>query len=420
MHVSWRRLKWACYTTNITMSVIGHLSPVLFLTFRTQYGISYSMLGFLVLVNFVTQLGVDIVFSFFSHRFPISRTVRFTPVCAAVGLMVYGIWPFLFPQAVYAGLVLGTVLFAASGGLTEVLISPVIAAIPSENPDREVSKLHSVYAWGVVGFILFATLFLFAFGNTHWQYLALVCVLAPATSAVLFSRAEVPAIRTPERASGAVRMLRDRGVWLCVLAIFLGGASECAMSQWSSSYLEQALGMDKIWGDVFGVALFAAMLGLGRTLYAKRGRHAARVLFVGAVGAALCYLTAALSPVPVVGLMACALTGLCTSMLWPGSLMIAAARFPAGGVFIYAMMAAGGDLGASIGSQLVGLVTDAALQSTAVAALAERLALAPEQLCMKLGLLTGMLFPAAAIPLYHVLMKREQPANEAPGGARRT
>ena len=91
MHVSWRRLKWACYTTNITMSVIGHLSPVLFLTFRTQYGISYSMLGFLVLVNFVTQLGVDIVFSFFSHRFPISRTVRFTPVCAAVGLMVYGI-----------------------------------------------------------------------------------------------------------------------------------------------------------------------------------------------------------------------------------------------------------------------------------------------------------------------------------------
>lgn len=112
--------------------------------------------------------------------------------------------------------------------------------------------------------------------------------------------------------------------------------------------------------------------------------------------------------------MACALTGLCTSMLWPGSLMVAAARFPAGGVFIYAMMAAGGDLGASIGSQLVGLVTDAALQSTAVAALAERLALAPEQLCMKLGLLTGMLFPAAAIPLYHVLMKREQPANEAP------
>ena len=133
-----------------------------------------------------------------------------------------------------------------------------------------------------MGFILFATLFLFAFGNTHWQYLALVCVLAPATSAVLFSRAEVPAIRTPERASGAVRMLRDRGVWLCVLAIFLGGASECAMSQWSSSYLEQALGMEKIWGGRFGVALFAAMLGLGRTLYAKRGRHAARVLFVGA------------------------------------------------------------------------------------------------------------------------------------------
>ena len=60
------RVKYACYTTNISMSIVGNLSPVLFVTFRSLYGISYSLLGLLVLVNFVTQLTVDLLFSFFS------------------------------------------------------------------------------------------------------------------------------------------------------------------------------------------------------------------------------------------------------------------------------------------------------------------------------------------------------------------
>ena len=66
-----RHLKFACYSSNVTMSVTTNLSPILFLTFRTLYDISYSMLGLLVLINFVTQLTIDLIFSFFSHRFNI-------------------------------------------------------------------------------------------------------------------------------------------------------------------------------------------------------------------------------------------------------------------------------------------------------------------------------------------------------------
>lgn len=44
MTQKYTRLKCACYTTNITMSVVGNLSPILFLTFRSLYGISYSLL----------------------------------------------------------------------------------------------------------------------------------------------------------------------------------------------------------------------------------------------------------------------------------------------------------------------------------------------------------------------------------------
>ncbi len=400
-----RYLKLACYTTNVSMSIVANLAPILFLTFRTLYGISYSLLGLLVLVNFFTQLSVDLIFSFFSHRFNIPKAVRLTPVLTFLGLFVYAVWPFLFPEAVYPGLVIGTIIFSASGGFGEVLISPVIAAIPADDPEREISKLHSVYAWGVVLMVLICTLFILWFGGENWQWLVLCLTSIPALGAILFAGADIPSMRTPERASGAVALLKNRGMWICLAAIFLGGASECTMGQWASGYLEQALGIPKVWGDVFGVTLFSVMLGLGRSLYGKIGKHVGRVLFLGSIGAAVCYFTAAVTAFPIVGLLACAFTGFCVSMLWPGSLIVASDRFPAGGVFIYAMMAAGGDLGASVGPQLIGVITDAAMRNEALISAAQNLNLLPEQLGMKIGMLVGMLFPLAAIPLYYRVWK---------------
>ncbi len=408
--MNYTRLKWACYTTNLSMSVVGNLSPVLFLTFRSLYGISYSLLGLLVLINFVTQLTIDLIISFFSHRFHIPKTVKLIPLLTVLGLGVYALWPFFFPDAVYTGLVLGTIIFSASGGLAEVLISPVIAAIPAEEPDREMSKLHSVYAWGVVAVIILSTLFLLAFGSQNWQWLALVFTLVPLTSAILFAGTDVPAMETPEKASGALALLKNKGLLMCVFAIFLGGAAECTMAQWSSGYLERALAIPKVWGDIFGTAVFSVMLGLGRTLYAKIGRNIGKVLFFGAIGSVICYGTAAISDIPVIGLIACAFTGFCTSMLWPGNLIVASDRFLQGGVFIYAMMAAGGDLGASVAPQLVGIITDLTIASPAAADIALQFGLASDQLGMKLGMLAGMLFPLIAVFLYYRIWKHTDKA----------
>lgn len=396
-----KRLKYACYTTNISMSVVGNLSPVLFLTLRGLYGISYSLLGLLVLINFTTQLIVDLIFSFLSHKFNIPKAVKLTPVLCAAGLIIYALWPFFFPNAVYTGLVIGTIIFSAGGGFGEVLISPVIAAIPAKDPGREMSKLHSIYAWGVVFVILFSTVFLLLFGKEYWQYLALIFALIPLLSAFLFFSSEIPEMETPERVSGAIALLRNKQLWVCVSAIFLGGAAECTMAQWSSGYLEAALGIPKIWGDVLGVAMFSVMLGTGRTLYAKIGKNIGKVLFFSAIGATVCYVVAALSPFSAVGLVACALTGLCTAMLWPGNLIVAADRFNGGGVFIYAMMAAGGDLGASVGPQLVGLITDTIIASPNASAIAEKISLTPESLGMKLGVLFAAIFPLCAIFLFN-------------------
>lgn len=405
MEPRYKRVKLACYVSSLSMSVTGNLSPVLFLTFRDLYGISYSLLGLLVLINFVTQLTIDLIFSFFSHRFNIPLSVKMTPFIAFVGLLVFAASPILFPGAVYAGLVIGTIIFSAASGFGEVLGSPVIAAIPAKDPDREMSRLHSVYAWGVVGVILIATGFLLCFGGENWQWLTLLLTLIPLASFLLYLPAEIPLMETPEKVSGALAYLKNKVLWLSVLGIFLGGSAECTMAQWASGYLEQALGIPKVWGDMFGVAMFGLMLGLGRTLYSKYGRRIGHILFLGACGAAACYLIAAVTPVPVLGLAACAFTGFCTSMLWPGSLIAASDRLSDSGVFLYAMMAAGGDLGASVGPQLVGIITDAVIANPAASALAQSMALAPEQLGMKAGMLVGMLFPLAAIPVFWQIRK---------------
>ena len=92
-------------------------------------------------------------------------------------------------------------------------------------------------------------------------------------------------------------------------------------------------------------------------------------------------------------------------MLWPGSLIVASDKMPSGGVFIYAMMAAGGDLGASVAPQLVGVVTDAVAANDACISLASGLGITAEQLAMKCGLLVGMIFAACGIIVYFRLWK---------------
>lgn len=407
-----KRLKLACYTTNISQSIVANLSPVLFISFHTLYGISYTMLGMLVLINFLTQLITDLVFSFFSHKFNIPFAVKLTPVLTVMGLIIYSLAPLMFPNNVYLGLALGTVVFSASGGFAEVLISPVIAALPAKDPDREMSKLHSVYAWGVVFVILFSTLFIFTAGRTNWQYLALFLAIIPLISAILFFKAEIPKMETPQKLSGVFQQLKSKNLWLCVFAIFFGGAAECTMAQWCSGYIEVCLGIPKLWGDIFGVALFGAMLGFGRTIYAKYGRNLTKILLLGITAAAVCYVIAVVSPLPYIGLLACAFTGFCTSMLWPGCLVVASEHyFPKAGVFIFAIMAAGGDMGASLGPQLVGTVTDAISQNPAFLSIANSLNLTADQFGLRCGMLVGALFPIIAIPLFlyiHKSIKRKQ------------
>ena len=147
--MNYKKTKYVCYYTNLAMASAFCLPPILFTYFRDMYGLSFTLLGTLIVANFCTQLLIDLTFSFFGKYFNPHIALRVTPLLTGFGLIVYALIPTLFPQSAYAGLVVGTIIFSVAAGLAEVLVSPTVEALPSDTHAKDMAILHSLYGYGV-------------------------------------------------------------------------------------------------------------------------------------------------------------------------------------------------------------------------------------------------------------------------------
>lgn len=403
--LNYKKTKYSCYFTYVAMAAAFCLPPMLFVTFHDMYNVSYTLLGTLVLVNFCTQLTIDLIFSFFTKYFNIHKTVKLMPLLTSLGLVIYALVPTLFPEKAYIGLVVGTVVFSVAAGLAEVLISPVVAALPSETPEKDMSILHSLYGWGVLSVVIVSTIFLKVFGTENWMYLTLILAILPIIACYLFCTSPMPEMNISSENAKGEKTSRSTGMLLCVMCIFLGSAAENSMTNWISGYMENALSIPKSVGDILGMAVFALLLTFGRILYAKYGKNISTILLLGMVGATVCYLVAGLSSNVILSFLACIFTGLCTSMLWPGTLILMEEKMPNPGVTAYALMAAGGDFGASVAPQLLGVVVDKVAESKFALELSGTHSLSTEQIGMKAGMLMASLFPFIGIFLLVFIKK---------------
>ena len=200
------------------------------------------------------------------------------PVITSLGLLVYALVPTFFPQYAYVGIVVGTVIFSVSAGLSEVLLSPIIAAVPSENPQKDMSLLHSLYAVGIFSMIVFSTLVLKLIGNENWMYLTYFWAALPVITSVMFCLSPFPDMQGHGEAGG--KKGKGLGLALFVACILFGSWAENTMNSWISGFMEQALHIDKTLGDILGMAMFAVLLGAVRIWYARYGKHINIVLLV--------------------------------------------------------------------------------------------------------------------------------------------
>ncbi len=387
----------ACYLGFTVQATVINLTPVLFIPLRNQFGLSFGSLGLLVFINFITQVLTDIAFSHIVDKKGYRSFLVIAHILSAIGFVIFATAP-MFLDSPYIGFVIGTIIFSAGGGLLELLISPTVNAIPVKSKSSTMSLLHSFYAWGQMGVVILTTLFILAFGRQLWPIIMILWAIPPVINAIIFSKAPIaPIVPDGKRESFKMHM-RNKFFIAAFFAIAFSGASEIVMNQWASAFMEEVMAIPKALGDISGMSMFALMLGLGRLLHGKYGEkfNLNKIMIAGTLSAFICYLIVAFSPINALSLAACALCGISVSLLWPGTLVLSAERFPFAGTWLFAFLAAGGDIGASIGPWLVGIVSDNASKVGFLAKAGTSFGLDSVQLGMRTGLLSGAIFPLLA------------------------
>ncbi|MEX2682664.1 MAG: sugar MFS transporter [Candidatus Sigynarchaeota archaeon] len=394
--VSYKSTAIACYVGIFCQAIVINLTPILFIPLREQFGLAFSELGLLIFINFTTQVAVDIAFSKVVEKYGYRSFVVASHAFTVAGLLLFASAPMVMPRP-YPLFVAATVIFSAGGGLQELLLSPIVNSIPTDEKEKAMSVLHSFYAWGQVMVVVITTLLVFLLGRTSWQWIMVCWAVIPAVNFVNFMRVPLGS-PVPETGPhmGLARLARKPFFIVAIITIAAGAAAEITMAGWTSAFFEKTLNIPKAIGDTTGVAAFAFMLGLGRLLYGKFGTRMSllKVMIAGAILAAACYLVVAFSPVNVLSIVACMACGFGVSLLWPGTLVLSAKRFPKAGSSMFAILAAGGDMGASIGPWIVSLVADAAGTLS-------------EQIGLRLGLLVGTLYPILAFVCLHWMARRD-------------
>lgn len=385
--VSYKSTRMACCRGYIVQGIVNNISPLFFVIFQREFGISYAMISSLILFNFTTQILVDLLCVRFVDRMGYRAAAVMAHVCSTLGLVLLGLLPKALPSP-FLGLAAATVISAIGGGMIEVIISPIVDSLPSTAKDAKMSLLHSFYCWGQVAVVLLTTLAVRLLGESLWWALPLFWALIPAYNCVAFANVPLrPAVPADEK-SPLKSLLRSGAFAAAMVLMLCAGAAELAMSQWSSLFAEKALGVPKVMGDLLGPCLFAVFMGLGRTIYGLWGERPDldKALLATAVLCAGCYLGAALLSVPLLSLLCCSLCGFSISLMWPGVLSSTAAAHPKGGTAMFGVLAVCGDIGCSAGPALTGAVSDLALRLGCT-----------EPQGLKAGMLAAALFPAVLV-----------------------
>lgn len=391
MKKSYKSTLIACYLGYITQAITVNLATLFFVIFNESYGISYDNIASLVLATFLIQLTVDAVMVKFTCVVGYRACAVAAHVFSFVGLVLFGILPHIMEPL--TGIFIGMFFYALGGGMTEVVISPIVDSLPGDEKTSGMCLLHSFYSWGLVAVVLVSTILLKLVGDSLWYVIPFFWALLPLFNMFFFMR--VPMVDIPPEAKGTPlkNYFKSPLMYAALLLMICGGAAEMAMSQWASLFAENGLGVTKVVGDLLGPCLFAVNMGIGRTLYGIFGEriNIKKALLACSLLCCACYAVTVFVQAPIVALLGCSVCGLGVSLMWPGILSMTSASFgknssPA----LFAFLALAGDVGCSVGPWLTGHISSAYLATNTTASSGS---------AIRAGL-----FAASAFPMIMVIM----------------
>ncbi len=359
MEMNYKKTITACFIGYIVQATVNNFAPLLFLTFQNTYDIPLTKITLFITVNFVIQLLVDLSSVKFVDKIGYRAGMLLAHACVFAGFVLMTILPDILPDP-FIGLLISLIIYAAGGGLLEVLVSPVVESCPTDNKEKAMSLLHSFYCWGQVSVVLISTVFFALFGTQNWKIMALFWALIPLFNGIFFLKVPMASlIEEGGKGLSLVQLFKNKIFWILLVMMLCAGAAEQGVNQWASTFAEQGLGVSKTIGDLAGPMAFAAIMGISRAFYGKFGDKIdlSRFMTGSTILCIISYLIIALSSSPVFSLLGFGLCGLSVGILWPGSFSKASAAIRNGGTAMFAMLALAGDVGCAGGPAVVGFCT---------------------------------------------------------------
>jgi len=388
--MTYRTTQRCCYMGYVVQAVAINFLPLLFVIFQNEYNLSYALIGTLIAVNFLTQLCVDIVSVFLLDKIGYRKSAVASQLSCTIGFILLAFLPDIMPP--YIGLCIGVILYSIGAGLIEVVINPIIAGIPKEYGQNFVFT-HSFYSWGQLSVVLATTVALRIFGETSWRLISVFWGILPLINGLILAKTPISPPIAEEKRERVTELLKNKTFIAILLLMICAGGSELAMAQWASTFAQNALGIDKMTGDLLGPCLFAFFMGVGRLIY---GIYEKRMNFKiysisCCVLCLVCYLAAALSKNPIISLAGCSLCGFAISTLWPGTVELAAKKFQDGSGAMYSTVAIFGDVGCSVAPFITGLIASMTVWG---------------ENALRAGLLVNIIYPIVFIMIIRKLIKK--------------
>ena len=351
--------KLAGYVGFVVQAIVNNFLPILFIVFQDIYGLGYEKLGRLIVFNFAIQMFIDFITPKIIHKIGYRSAAFLCQFTACLGLCLMSILPRVMSNP-YVAMFISIAVYATGSGLMEVILSPMIEMLPTSNKSGNMAVLHSFYCWGQTLVVPLTTAMVFIFGRENWSYIPLVWAVVPFINMLAFLRVPIVEPGKEVKQSTLIELLKTPTFIVYMIMMFCGGASEIAMSQWASLFVEQALGVSKAIGDIVGPCLFALFMAFGRVIYAKFSKKVSftRLLIWLNILCFVCYLMVGICKIAALSLIFCALCGFSVSISWPGIYSAGARTFKTGGAVMFSAFAMCGDIGCALGPGLVGLVAE--------------------------------------------------------------
>lgn len=359
MKSNYKKTFRACYRASLTQAMVNNFAPLLFLIFQNTYKISLDKITLLITLNFSVQLCTDFICSKLIDKIGYRKGVIIAHIFEFLGMTGLAILPSVLND-VYLGLLVAVIFYAIGSGITEVLISPIVEACPSENKAASMSFLHSFYCWGSMMVIIVSALFFEFFGTDNWKILSVLWSLLPLFNMFSFMVVPINEPTEKEKTVGFLGLLKMPVFWVFFILMIMSGAAELSMSQWASAFAESGLGVSKTVGDLLGPCMFALFMGTSRIIFSKIGDNKSLLpsMFGSGILCIVSYIIIGINISPVLSLAGCALCGFSVGIMWPGMFSLSVKKIKGAATALFALLAFGGDIGCSLGPTVVGFVAE--------------------------------------------------------------